>query len=152
MPQTYLVIVTDAPEAKVALRFAALRAQKTDRGVEILAIGERQDFAAWGGVQAAMEEEERLRVEAMIAASVQEIIDATGIKPTITVKQGEAIKVIAGEINEREDIAALVLGAAPGSNPGPIVKHFTGEGAGDLPCPVLLVPGGLSDERLEELS
>ena len=42
--------------------------------------------------------------------------------------------------------------AAPGSNPGPIVKHFTGEGAGDLPCPVLLVPGGLTDERLEELS
>ncbi|WP_343343559.1 universal stress protein [Sphingomicrobium sp. XHP0239] len=152
MDQTYLVIVNESDEARVSLRFVAKRAQKTDRGVEVLAIVEPQGFVQWGGVQAAIEEEDMHRVEAAIAATVGEIVETSGIKPTITIRQGDPIKVIKEMIENRDDIAALVLGAKAGTNPGPIVKHFTGEGAGDLPCPVLLVPGGLSDERIEILA
>ena len=152
MDQNYLVIVNESEESRVSLRFCAKRAVKTDRGVEVLAIVAPQEFVSWGGVQAALEEEEMHRIESAIAASVGEIVEASGIKPTITIKQGDPIKVIKEMIAERDDLAALVLGAAPGHNPGPIVKHFTGEGAGDLPCPILLVPGGLSDERVELLA
>ena len=45
-----------------------------------------------------------------------------------------------------------LLGAAPTGNPGPLVSNFCGTGAGELPCPVMLIPGSLSDERLEQLS
>jgi hypothetical protein len=45
-----------------------------------------------------------------------------------------------------------VLGAAPSGNPGPLVANFTGTDAGKLPCPVMLIPGSLSEERLEQLS
>ncbi|MCM8557504.1 universal stress protein [Sphingomicrobium sediminis] len=152
MPQTYLVIVNERDEAKVSLRFAAKRALKTDRSVDVLAIVEPQEFVSWGGVQAAIEEEDMLRVEAAIAATVGEIVESSGLKPNIIIRQGDPIKVIKEIIHERDDLASLVLGAAPGKNPGPIVKHFTGEGAGDLPCPVLLVPGGLDDERIELLA
>ena len=152
MDQTYLVIVNESDEAKVSLRFVARRAQKTDRGVEVLAIVEPQGFVQWGGVQAAIEEEDMHRVEALIAEAVGEIVEFAGLKPKITIRQGDPIKVIKAIIDERDDIAALVLGAKAGKNPGPIVKHFTGEGAGNLPCPVLLVPGGLDDERIELLA
>ncbi|MBW0144461.1 universal stress protein [Sphingomicrobium clamense] len=149
--QTYLVIMKDAPEAKVALRFAARRAAKTDRAVEVLAVVEPQEFVQWGGVQAAMEEEERVRLEAQIASLIGQLVEETGTAPKLTVKQGDPIKAIRERIAEG-DIAALVLGAAEGANPGPIVKHFTGEGAGDLPCPVLLIPGAMTDEQVESLS
>ena len=152
MQQAYLVIIAEAPETRVAFRFAASRALKTNRQVEVLAIQEPQDFVQWGGVQAAIEEEERLRAEAMIASQVGEIVESIGIKPVITIKQGNPIKVISEVISGREDIVALVLGAAPGEEPGPIVRHFTGAGAGDLPCPVLIVPGSLTDEQVENLS
>ncbi|WP_265564241.1 universal stress protein [Sphingomicrobium arenosum] len=152
MDQHYLVIVNESDEARVSLRFAAKRALKTDRGVEVLAIVEPQEFVSWGGVQAAIEEEDMHRVEAAIAATVGEIVETSGLKPKITIRQGDPVKVIKEIIAGRDDIAALVLGAAAGKNPGPIVKHFTGEGAGDLPCPVLLVPGGLDDERIELLA
>ena len=152
MDQHYLVIVNESEEAKVSLRFAARRAQKTDRGVDVLAIVEPQEFVSWGGVQAAIEEEDMHRVEAAIAATVGEIVETSGIKPRIFIKQGDPIKVIKEIIHDRDDLAALVLGAAAGKHPGPIVTHFTGEGAGDLPCPVLLVPGGLDDERIELLA
>src|SRR5215203_3162975 len=90
--RTYLVVIDDSPEARVALRFAARRAIKTDGNVEVLAVVEPQDFVQWGGVQAAFEEEQRLRIEASVAAAVGEIMDAAGIKPRIVVQSGDPVQ------------------------------------------------------------
>ena len=150
--RTYLVVIDDSDESRVALQFAARRAAKTDGAVEVLAVVEPQDFVQWGGVQAAIEEEQRLRIEGSVTASVGEIMDAAGIKPTIVIRQGEPVPVVRSLIGTRQDIAALVLGAAPSGNPGPMVVNFTGNDAGKLPCPVMIIPGGLSQEDLERLS
>ena len=150
--RTYLVVIDDSDEARVALRFAARRAAKTQGAIEVLAIVEPQDFVQWGGVQAAIEEEQKLRIEATIASSVGEIVDSAGIEPTIVIRQGEPVKVVRELIGERQDIAALVLGAAASGAPGPLVADFTGTDAGKLPCPVMIIPGSLSEERLEQLS
>ena len=150
--RTYLVVIDDSDEARVALQFAARRAAKTDGAVEVLAVVEPQDFVQWGGVQAAIEEEQRLRIEGSVTSSVGEIMDAAGIQPTIVIRQGEPVPVVRSLIGTRQDIAALVLGAAPSGNPGPMVVNFTGNDAGKLPCPVMIIPGGLSQEDLERLS
>jgi nucleotide-binding universal stress UspA family protein len=150
--RTYLVVIDDSAEARVALRFAARRAAKTNGRIEVLGIVEPQDFVQFGGVQAAIEEEQRLRIEGVVSASVGEILDEAGIEATIIVRQGEPVKAVREFIGNREDVAALVLGAAPAGDPGPLVAHFTGNDAGKLPCPVMIIPGSLSDERLEQLS
>jgi len=121
MARTYLVVIDDSPEARVALRFAARRAAKTGGSVEVLAVVEPQDFVQWGGVQAAIEEEQRLRIEASVAASVGEIMDAAGITPEIVVRSGDRVSVVRAYVGTREDIAALVLGAAPSGKPGPVI-------------------------------
>ncbi|HYI42946.1 MAG TPA: universal stress protein [Sphingomicrobium sp.] len=150
--RTYLVVIDDSAEARVALRFAARRAAKTKGKVEVLAVVEPQDFVQWGGVQAAIEEEQTLRIEGIVSSAVGEIFDEAGIKPEIVLRQGDAVKIVRDYIVSREEIAALVLGAAPGGNPGPLVAHFSGKEAGDLPCPLMIIPGSLSEERLELLS
>ncbi len=150
--RTYLVVIDDSPEARVALRFAARRAAKTEGRVEVLAVVEPQDFVQWGGVQAAFEEEQRLRIEGIVSSSVGEILDESGVEASVVVRQGEPVKAVREHIGTRADVAALVLGAAPSGDPGPLVGHFTGNDAGKLPCPVMLIPGGLSNERLEQLS
>jgi nucleotide-binding universal stress UspA family protein len=150
--RTYLVVIDDSAEARTALRFAARRAVKTGGAIEVLAVVEPQDFVQWGGVQAAIEEEQRLRIEASVASAVGEIVDAAGLKPRIIVQEGERVDVVRSVIGTRDDIAALVLGAAPSGAPGPVVADFTGHDAGKLPCPVMIIPGSLSDERLEQLS
>ena len=124
MSRTYLVVVNDSEETRVALRFAARRAAKTGGSVEVLAIVQPQDFVQWGGVQAAIEEEQRLRIEASVAANVGEIMDAAGIKPEIVVRQGEPVDVVRAYVGTRDDIAALVLGAAPSGHPGPGGRGF----------------------------
>jgi nucleotide-binding universal stress UspA family protein len=150
--RTYLVVVDDSEEARVALRFAARRAAKTNGAVEVLGIVEPQDFVQFGGVQAAIEEEQRLRIEGVVSAAIGEILDESGVEASIIVQQGEPVKAVRDYIGEREEVAALVLGAAPSGSPGLLVANFTGHDAGKLPCPVMIIPGSLSDDRLEQLS
>jgi len=150
--RTYLVVIDETDEARLALRFASRRAAKTGGTVHILALVEQADFVAWGGVQATMEEEARDRAEQLVTAAAGSIFDEMGVRPAITVKPGEEIDVVKVMLEEHPGIAALVLGAAAQGAPGPLIAHFTGVNAGTLPCPVMVIPGSLSDAQLDELS
>ena len=152
LKRTYLVVVDDSAEARVALRFAARRASKTGGKVEVLGIVEPQDFVQFGGVQAAIEQEQKLRIEGVVSAAIGEILDESGIEANIIMQQGEVVRTVREYLDGRDEVAALVLGAAPDGNPGPLVANFTGNDAGKLPCPVMIIPGSLTDERLEQLS
>jgi nucleotide-binding universal stress UspA family protein len=152
LKRTYLVVVDDSAEARVALRFAARRAAKTNGAIEVLGIVEPQDFVQFGGVQAAIEEEQRLRIEGVVSSAIGELLDESGVEANIIIQHGEPVKAVRDYVGEREEVAALVLGAAPSGSPGPLVANFCGNDAGRLPCPVMLIPGSLSDERLEQLS
>jgi nucleotide-binding universal stress UspA family protein len=150
--RTYLVVVDDSAEARVALRFAARRAAKTNGRIEVLGVVEPQDFVQFGGVQAAFEQEQRLRIEGVVSAAIGEILDESGVEANIVIQHGEAVKAVRDYVAGRDEVAALVLGAAPSGSPGPLVLDFAGHDAGKLPCPVMIIPGNLSDERLEQLS
>ena len=150
--RTYLVVMDETEESAKALRYAAQRAARTGGTVEILAIVERQEFVQWGGVQAAMEEEARLRTEARVLAASGPIMEEAGITPSITVRQGPAVRAVADYLKEREGISSLVLAAAPSGTPGPLITHFTGPAVTSLPCPLAIVPGHLPDEELAQLS
>ena len=150
--RSYLVVMDETEEAQSALRFAARRAARTGGGVDIIALIPQQEFVQWGAVQEAMEEEARLRAEAMLVQATGEIMEEAGIKPAITVKQGDPIKAVSELLAERDDIAALVLGAKAEGGPGPLVSHFAGAAAGGLPCPLIVIPGGLGEEDLAQFS
>ena len=150
--RTYLSVIDEHHEARVALRFAARRAAKTGGAVLILALVPPAEFVQWEGVQAAMEEEERLRVEAMVAQAAGTLFEETGLTPDIVIRHDEPIAAVRALLKERADVAALVLGAAAGAAPGPLVAYFSGTAAGHLPCPVMIIPGSLTDEALDRLS
>lgn len=150
--RTYLVVIDENESARVALRFAARRAAKTGGAVEILALVPPQEFVQWGAVQATMEEEARLRAEAMVAQAASALIEETGVMPSITVRQGDPVAVVRELLEAQPHVAALVLGAEATGNPGKLVSHFAGGDAGQLPCPLMIIPGSLSDEALDRVS
>ena len=112
--RTYLIVVDDSEEARVALRFAARRAAKTNGRVEVLGIVEAQDFVQFGGVQAAIEQEQRLRIEGVVSSSIGEILDESGVEANIIVQQGEVVRTVRDYLAGRDDVAALVLGPFQG--------------------------------------
>jgi nucleotide-binding universal stress UspA family protein len=142
---TYLVVLDDTEEARVALRFAARRAASSGGSVTILAPIPRQEFVEWSGVQAAMEEEAKLRAEAMVVEASGTIFEEAGIRPSILVREGEPVKIADEVLKEIEDLTALILAAAAEGGPGPLVSHFAGAAAGGLPCPLVIVPAGLGE-------
>jgi nucleotide-binding universal stress UspA family protein len=150
--RVYLVIMDETEESLVALRFASRRAAKTGGAVQLLALVPTQPFVAFGGVQATIEEESRSRAETLVASAAGNVLSEGGESPIISVMHGEGVKVVRDYLEEHPEISALVLGAAKEGGPGPLVTHFSGAGAGQLPCPLFIVPGSLSDESLERLS
>lgn len=150
--RVYLVIMDETAEALVALRFAARRAAKTQGAVQLLALVPPQPFVAFGGVQATIEEEARSRAEALVASAAGSVLSEGAQMPKISVRQGEGVKVVREYLAEHPEIAALVLGAAPEGGPGPLVAHFSGIGAGSLPCPLFIIPGSLAEADIDRLS
>jgi nucleotide-binding universal stress UspA family protein len=150
--RTYLVVIDDSPEAEIALRFAARRAVKTGGGVEILAMIPPAEFMAFGGVQATMEEETRRKAEGLVAGAAGTLVAESGLRPSITVREGDGPKVIREIIAADSTIAALVLGAAATGAPGKLVAHFAGTDAGALRVPVMIIPGSLDREAIDRLS
>lgn len=149
--RTYLVVIDDSPEASLALRFAARRAARTGGGVIILAIIPPQDFVAFGGVQATIEAEAREHAEELVATAAEAVMQE-GVTPQNMIKSGKPAEVVREVIGASDEIAALVLATAASGAPGPLVAHFTGQDAGTLPCPVMLVPGAIDVARLDALS
>ncbi|MCX7283640.1 MAG: universal stress protein [Novosphingobium sp.] len=147
----YLVIMDETDEAKGALRFAARRAVRTGGAVHILALVPRQQFVAFGGVQATMEQETHDRAEVLAMSAAGSLASESGLTPVISVRQGDGPKVVREYLAEHPEISALVLGAAGGSAPGPLVTHFAGI-AGQLPCPLMVVPGAISDDEIDRFS
>jgi hypothetical protein len=148
----YLVIMDETQEARVALRFAARRAAKTGGAVHMLAVVTPEPFVAFGGIQATIEEEARARAEVLLTSAAGSILSEGGRMPEILVQQGEAVKIVRDYLVQHTEVAALVLGAARDGEAGPLVAHFTGPGLGTLPCPLMIVPGGLSEAEIDRLS
>ncbi len=150
--RTYLVVVDETQEAETALRFAARRAAKTGGTVRILALIPPSEFVQWGGVQATIEDEARQRAEALVSGAAGTLMDESGIRPSITVRQGEPVTVVRAMLEETDNVAALVLGAASSGPPGALVSHFAGTDAGRMPCPIMIIPGALDADAIDRLS
>jgi hypothetical protein len=148
----YLVIMDETDESRLALRFASRRAARTGGQVHIVALVPKQDFVAFGGVQATIEAEARSRAEALVTSAAGSLVSEGGRTPVVAVKEGEAVKVVRDYLGEHPEVSALVLGAAADGNPGPLVSHFAVAHPGQLPCPLMIVPGSISEETIDRLS
>lgn len=149
---TYLVVIDDSHESRVAMRFAALRAAHVGGRCALAHVVRPAEFMQWGAVQSAMTAEAEAEAEALLAAIADEAESLAGSRPATVVLRGDATTALLDHVRSTPGVRALVLGAASKGAPGPLVTFFAGERAGQLPCVVIIVPGGLDPERLASLT
>ncbi|NIZ12860.1 universal stress protein [Phaeobacter sp. HF9A] len=148
----FLVVLDDSRECLNAMRFAAMRAAKTNGGVQILSIIPPDEFNHWIGVGEVMREESRERIHAHFEVFAKWMRDRQGVDPELVVREGEIVPEIHAQIESDPEIGVLVLGAASGrKGPGPIVSQLI-RTAGSLPFPITIVPGDMSKEKLEAIT
>ncbi|MBB3995061.1 nucleotide-binding universal stress UspA family protein [Sulfitobacter undariae] len=148
----FLVVLDDSRECLNAMRFAAMRASKTNAGVEVLAVIEPEEFNHWIGVGDIMREEARERIEVHFEVFAKWMRDRQGINPELVIREGQPVDEIIAQIQADPQIGVLVLGAGTdGKGPGPLVTQMS-RNAGSLPVPVTIVPGDMSKEKLEAIT
>jgi nucleotide-binding universal stress UspA family protein len=148
----FLVVLDDSRECLNAMRFAAMRAARTNGGVVILSVIKPEEFNHWIGVGDIMREEARERIEAHYEVFAKWMRDKQGVNPELVIREGDLYSEVVAQIDEDRQIGVLVLGAGTDkSGPGPLVTQIT-KAAGQMRVPVTVVPGGLSKEELEQVT
>ncbi|MCL3881949.1 universal stress protein [Marivita sp. GX14005] len=148
----FLVVLDDSRECLNAMRFAAMRANRTGGGVAVLSIIPSDEFNHWIGVGDVMREESRERIQAHFEVFAKWMRDKQNVDPELVIREGEPVAEIMAQLQEDPDIGVLVLGAnSDKKGPGPLVTQLT-KNAGTLPIPITIVPGELSKERLEAIT
>jgi nucleotide-binding universal stress UspA family protein len=146
----FLVVVDKTPECKVAVRFAARRAQHTSGRMTLLCVAAPVDFQQWGGVEEIMMDEAHRDAEALVYDAAKAINELTGLTPELIIEHGEASECLMELIRRDRDISILVLAAGTSKDgPGPLVKLFATKVQA---IPVTIVPGNLSDAEVDDLA
>lgn len=147
----FLVVLDDTRECLNAMRFAAMRAARTGGGVQILSIIRPEEFQHWIGVADLMRAEARERIEAHFEVFAKWMRERQGIDPELVIREGEPVTEILAQVHEDPEVGVLVLGAGTDGGPGPLVSQLS-RSSGSMPCPMTIVPGDMSKERLEAIT
>jgi nucleotide-binding universal stress UspA family protein len=151
--RVFLVVVDESEELKIALRYAARRAQHTGGRVALLYVIEPTELQHWGAVESLMKEERREEAEALLQKLAADVTAIAGTMPIIYIREGRRRDELLAMIDEEKSISILVLAASIGSEgPGPLVSALTGKLASKLRIPVTIVPGSLDDAQIDALA
>jgi nucleotide-binding universal stress UspA family protein len=151
--RVFLVVVDESEELKIALRYAARRAQHTGGRVALLYVIEPTELQHWGAVESLMKEERREEAEALLQKLAADVTAIAGTMPIIYIREGCRRDELLAMIDEEKSISILVLAASIGSEgPGPLVSALTGKLASKLRIPVTIVPGSLDDAQIDALA
>jgi len=150
----FLVVVDDTSECRVAVRYAARRAERTGGSLLLLRVIEtRTELAHWLAVEQRLRDEATAAAELLLHTVASEIHDWTGLVPAVAIREGMLQDELIAQIEADPAISVLVLAAAPGNEgPGPLVSVLAGKLSGRMRIPVTVVPGGLSDEQVDRLA
>jgi len=151
-----LVIVDESAEVEAALYFAASRVAHTGGHVTLLYVIEPQDYQHWMGVRQVQLEEETNKAKAVFRLMRRKLNNAgfDSIATEEEIREGKKTDAIVKFIEEDDDIAILILGAAVDSKgPGPLVSSLAaGKAAGSFPIPIVIVPGHLELDDIKTMA
>ena len=148
----YLVCVDNSDVARIALRFACIKARKRNLQVDILHVITPVDLQPLDAVKEKMEEDLRAEAEKMLSKLAEEAYELTGRHPSMLIRIGSITEQIITHALEDHGANMLVLGIEPekGSR-GKLASKIISQMGHKLLIPLMLVPGNLTDQQMEEL-
>lgn len=149
--RTFLVVVDNSEEMAIALRYACLRARRSGGRVALLYVTEPAEPGPWMAVEELVREERRQEAEQVLSRWGELVQEIVGRMPVVYVREGESLPAIMKLIEEEPGISILVLAAATGDSPGPLVSALP-RTISRLRIPVTIVPGSLSQADLDGLT
>lgn len=147
----FLIVVDDSEELPAAIHYACTRARQTGGRVALLYVYQiDSDFHHWKFVTGLVEQEAHQDAENVLKLHALRVVQETGRRPETFVRKGNRREELFKLVKEHPEISILVLSAAAGKKPGPLVEAVTGKFAGKIGIPVTVVPGLRSKTPISE--
>jgi hypothetical protein len=151
--RVFLLVVDETEELGAAIRYACNRARRTGGRVALLYVYDLDtDFQHFSSVGRLMEKEAETEGEAVLKRHGLDIARESGRVPEMFVRRGSRREELFKLVKDHPEISILVLAAAPGAKPGPLVEAVTGKFAGKIGIPVTVVPGDLTPGEIDRLT
>lgn len=151
--RVFLLVVDESAELNAAVRYACNRARRTGGRVALLYVYDiEKSFQEFAAVGSLLEREALQKAEETLKSHALMIQQTIGRVPEMYVRKGNSREELFKLVAEHPEISILVLGAAPGKKPGPLVEAVTGKFAGKIGIPVTVVPGDLNETEIDRLT
>jgi nucleotide-binding universal stress UspA family protein len=150
----YLVCVDHREEARTAMRLACMKAKPRGGRIDLLHIIPPADFQTLGAIADRMKEERQNEGESLLLKLCTEANEQFGVMPTPILREGPAgDEILAATLADPEIIMVFLGIAAQGSGGrGKLASWLAGQVGGKLLTPLLMVPGNLTDQQLQNLT
>lgn len=148
----FLAVSDETDECISALLFAAMRAKAVGAGMVMLRCARVPGLGGWVGLDKEISQDaiDSARLKAVGHAGIVE--ERVGVKAEIVISEEEPVDAIRKLVSDDPAIKVLILAAAPGWRPGPLVSRLAkGKPIANRPIAVTVIPGGLTEEQLTEI-
>lgn len=148
---TFLVCVSDSPESEVAMHFACRRAKRRHAQVALLHVIEPSDFQGLISVSDVIRQEKEEAAQTFLSQMAGKA-SSSGVTPALVLKEGKLGEEIVKATLENGDVIAVVLGVNHDSRRAPkLISWLTGKLGVEFLVPLIVVPGNLTDEQIDNL-
>lgn len=149
----FLVVVDETEELSAAIRYACNRARRTGGRVALMcAYDTDKELGTFAFVGNAIDNDARAAADTAVARHAAVVRAITRREPEVFIRKGNRREELFKLVAEHPEINMLVLAAAPGARPGPLVEAVTGKYAGKISTPVTIVPGDLTEADIDRLT
>lgn len=148
----FLAISDETEECVTALLFAGMRAKAVDAGLVVLRCARVPGVGGWVGLDKDISQDAIDSARLKAVQHVDSVETKVGVRAEIVVSDEEPVDAIRALVKKDLAIKTLILAAAPGWRPGPLVSRLAkGKTIANRPIAVTVIPGNLTDEQLKEI-
>mgnify|MGYP000066465117 CR=1 FL=1 len=152
LSRKFLAVSDETEECISALLFAGMRAKAVGAGVVILRCARVPGLGGWVGLDKDISQDAIDSARLKAVQHVDIIESKVGIKAEIVISEDEPVDAIRALVKKDLAIKTLILAAATGFRPGPLVSRLAkGKPVANRPIAVTVIPGNLTDEQLKEI-
>ncbi len=149
----YLVCVNNEKYSELALHFACNLAVKNNGSIIIMHVIEPADYQTIGAIADKMREEKFSEAEDLLKKLAKKVHDWSGITPVFLVKEGLIENEIISLVERDTSINMLVVGVSPkASMKSKVIPPIVAALGNKLHIPMLIVPGNMTNRKMEEVT
>ena len=135
-----------------ALVFAAMRARAVGAGLVILRCADNPGLGGWIGLDKDISQDAMDSARLKASRHADAVESRVGVKAELVISDEDPVDAIRKLIDRDASIKVLILAAAAGRSPGPLVSRLAkGKPIAARPIAVTVIPGDLTDAQLDEI-